>query len=57
MIDKVREVALKIIVKIEKNEGYSNLVINEFIKENRNSLSDKDVAFISLTFLSNATIS
>lgn len=47
MIDKVREVALKIIVKIEKNEGYSNLVINEFIKENRNSLSDKDVAFIS----------
>ena len=47
MIDKAREVALKIIVKIEKDEGYSNLVINEFIKDNRNSLSDKDVAFIS----------
>ena len=47
MIDKAREVALKIIVKIEKDEGYANLVINEFIRENRNSLSDKDVAFIS----------
>ncbi len=47
MIDRAREIALKIIVKIEKDEGYSNLVINEFVKENRNSLSDKDVAFIS----------
>ena len=47
MIDRAREIALKIIVKIEKDEGYSNLVINEVINENRNSLSDKDVAFIS----------
>ena len=47
MIDRAREIALKIIVKIEKDEGYSNLVINEVINENRNSLSDKDVEFIS----------
>ena len=47
MVDKVRELALKIIVKIEKEEGYSNIVLNQTINENRKQLSDKDISFIS----------
>lgn len=47
MIDKVREIALKIIYKIDKGEGYSNISLNEVIKENKDILSRKDISFIS----------
>lgn len=47
MIDKSRELALKTIVKIEKEDGYTNIVLNEMIKENRKQLEEKDIAFIS----------
>ena len=35
-MDKPREIALKTLVKIEKEEGYSNIVLNQVIKENKN---------------------
>lgn len=47
MIDKKRELALKILYKIDKEQAYSNIVLNEEIKQNRKSLEEKDVGLIS----------
>ncbi len=47
MIDKVREIALKILYKIDKGEGYSNISLNEVIRENKDILNRKDISFIS----------
>ena len=47
MVDKARESALKILYKIEKEDGYSNIVLNEYINQNRKELNAKDVGFIS----------
>lgn len=47
MIDKVREVALKTLYKIDKDKAYSNIALDEEIKENRNKLNEKDVGFVS----------
>ncbi len=47
MIDIVREVALKTLYKIDKEEAYSNIALDEMIKENRNKLEDRDIGFIS----------
>ena len=47
MIDKVREIALKILYKIDKGEGYSNISLNEVIKENKDILNRKDISFVS----------
>lgn len=47
MIDKTREIALKILYKIDKEQAYSNIVLNEEIKQNRKSLNDKDIGLIS----------
>lgn len=47
MIDKKRELALKILYKIDKEQAYSNIVLNEEIKQNRKSLDEKDVGLIS----------
>ena len=47
MIDIVREVALKTLYKIDKEEAYSNIALDEMIKENRNKLKDRDIGFIS----------
>ena len=47
MIDKARETALKTLVKIEKEEGYSNIVLNQVIKENKKILTEKDISLIS----------
>ena len=47
MIDKAREIALKTLVKIEKEEGYSNIVLNQVIKENKKILTEKDISLIS----------
>ena len=46
-MDSVREVALKTLYKIDKEEAYSNIALNENIKENRNKLDDRDTGFIS----------
>lgn len=47
MVDKVREIALKIIYKIDKDEAYSNISLNEMINKNKKILNNKDISFIS----------
>ena len=47
MIDKTREIALKILYKIDKEQAYSNIALNEEIKQYRKSLNDKDIGLIS----------
>ena len=47
MIDKTREVALKTLYKIDKEKAYSNIVLNEMIRQNRNNLQDRDIGLIS----------
>lgn len=47
MIDKTREIALKILYKIDKEQAYSNIALNEEIKQDRKSLNDKDIGLIS----------
>ena len=47
MIDKAREIALKILYKIDKEQAYSNLVLNEELKNNKINLNEKDVGLIS----------
>ncbi len=47
MIDIAREVALKTLYKIDKEEAYSNIALDETIKENRHKLDDRDIGFIS----------
>ncbi len=47
MIDKIREVALKILYKIDQQEAYSNLVLDDMIKQNRKLLKEKDIGLIS----------
>ena len=47
MIDKTRELALKILYKIDKEKAYSNIALNEEIKNNRQKLNEKDIGLIS----------
>lgn len=47
MVDKARETALKILYKIEKDGAYSNIALDEEIKNNRNNLNEKDIGLIS----------
>ncbi len=47
MIDKTREIALKILYKINKEQAYSNIALDEEIKQNRKKLNDKDIGLIS----------
>ena len=47
MIDKTRELALKILYKIDKEQAYSNIMLNEEINKNRQNLNEKDIGLIS----------
>ena len=47
MVDKTRELALIILYKIDKEQAYSNIVLNEVIKQNRQNLNEKDIGLIS----------
>ncbi len=47
MVDKAREVALKILYKIDKDEAYSNISLNEMINRNKDILNKKDIGLIS----------
>ena len=47
MIDKTREIALKILYKINQEKAYSNIVLNKYINENRKQLNTKDIGLIS----------
>lgn len=46
-IDFARELALKILYRVEEENAYSNLVLDEVIQSNRNSLKVKDINLIS----------
>lgn len=52
MVDKVRELALKILYKMDKDNSYSNILLNESFNKirkegNKNNLDNRDFAFIS----------
>lgn len=47
MIDKAREIALKILYEIDTKNGYSNIVLNEYINKNKGKLESKDIGLIS----------
>lgn len=46
MIDKTRETALKVLYRIDKEKAYSNIVLNQEIKKNK-ELTQLDISFIS----------
>lgn len=46
-IDFSRELALKIIYKIDEKQAYSNIVLDEYLNINRLKLNKKDINFIS----------
>lgn len=46
-IDHVRELALKALYQINQEDGYSNLVLENIIEQERKKLTEKDVGFIS----------
>lgn len=46
-MDKIREVALKTLYKIDKEQAYSNIALDEMIKQNKNNLDERDIGFIS----------
>ena len=52
MVDKVRELALKILYKMDKDNSYSNILLNESFNKirkegNKNNLDNRDFAFVS----------
>lgn len=46
-IDFARNIALKSLYEINTKQAYSNIVLNKFINENREKLSNLDINFIS----------
>lgn len=46
-MDIVREIALKTLYKIDKENAYSNIALDEMIKENRNKIDERDIGLIS----------
>lgn len=46
-VDVARETALKILYKIEEENGYSNLVLDEYLERVRGKLNVKDINLIS----------
>lgn len=46
-IDFARNIALKSLFEINTKQAYSNIVLNKFINENREKLSNLDINFIS----------
>lgn len=47
MIDKTREIALKILYKINVEDAYSNIALDETIKQNRKIIDERDIGLIS----------
>lgn len=47
MIDKTREIALKALYEINVKEAYSNLALDEMVKNNRDKIDARDKGFIS----------
>ena len=46
-MDKARQLALKILYKIEKDDGYANIVLDEMLNNNKEILNLKDIGLIS----------
>lgn len=46
-MDLVRKLAVQALVQIEKEKSYTNLVLDNTIKKERNHLSRKDISFLS----------
>lgn len=46
-VDFARELALKILYQVEEKNGYSNLVLDEYLEKEREKLSVKDINLIS----------
>ena len=42
MIDKARDIALQTLYKIDIEGAYSNIILDEMIRKNRNNLGEKD---------------
>ena len=47
MINKPREIALKVLYNIEQNNLYSNIILNKMLNQNKKELTNKDIAFIT----------
>lgn len=47
MIDKAREIALKALYKIDVEEAYSNIILNDILKQNKAKINEKDIGLIS----------
>ena len=47
MIDNVREIALRTLYKIEKEKAYSNIVLDEMLRQNRKNIDERDIGLIS----------
>ena len=47
MIDKTRKIALEILYKIDVDNLYSNIVLDEELNKNKQSLNEKDIGLIS----------
>lgn len=47
MLNNARNIALKVLYKIDTNNAYSNIALDETLKENSNKLNEKDIGLIS----------
>ena len=47
MVDKTREIALKVLYKIEEEKAYSNIILNKYISDNKSILDQKDIGLLS----------
>ena len=46
-IDNIRELALKSLYKIDTENAYSNIVLDEVLNKNREKINNRDIGFIS----------
>ena len=46
-IDRTRNLALKILYEIDEKKAYSNIVLDKYINNNRDNLTNLDIGFIS----------
>ena len=46
-MDKAREIALKTLYKIDKENAYSNIALGKMLQQNRRELDEKDIGLIS----------
>lgn len=50
MVDKAREIALKVLYEVDKNDAYSNIALDETLRKTRkasNEIDERDIGFIS----------